>query len=114
MDQEAIRLVGPLIVGLIAGLGGAGITAGINRKNTKETFEDTRNREHVAWLRDRKQEAYVDFLVKSNDIIQGIKDGHNARELRTELDRLDVVLGRITMVASTDVLSTGSERWTDA
>ena len=58
---------------IIAGVGGATLTAAINRKNTQDTLEAAReenerrwhlelNREHELWLRDTKQHAYAKFV----------------------------------------------------
>lgn len=69
MDTETLRLIVTATAAVVAGLGGATLTAVINRKNTKDTlasarlaneeqWEQTQHREHALWLRDQKLEAY--------------------------------------------------------
>ncbi|MET3952987.1 hypothetical protein [Arthrobacter sp. UYEF36] len=77
MDAETSRLVLVAAISagaaIIAGLGGAILTAWINRKNTKDTLTAARqdnekrwqlqvDREHEVWLRDAKQKSYAKFL----------------------------------------------------
>jgi len=68
---------------VFAGLGGAGLTALINRKNTKDTLtaarltaeeqrQQTHRREHEIWLRDQKLEAYTDFLATSDALLHDV------------------------------------------
>ncbi|NSX37629.1 hypothetical protein HTS88_14650 [Pseudarthrobacter oxydans] len=77
MDAETSRLVLVAAISataaLVAGLGGATLTAMIHRKNTKDTLAAARedderrwhrqvDREHRLWLRDTKQQAYAKFV----------------------------------------------------
>ena len=77
MDAETSRLVLVAAISassaVVAGLGGATLTAVINRKNTKDTLAAARednerrwhlqvDREHELWLRDTKQQAYAKFV----------------------------------------------------
>jgi len=77
MDAETSRLVLLAVISasaaVVAGLGGATLSAVINRKNTKDTLaagrEDNErrwhlqvNRENELWLRDNKQQAYAKFV----------------------------------------------------
>lgn len=83
MDPQT-QLIAQLITGaiaLIAGLGGAGLSAYINRRNTKDTLDAarqlgeeqwTRTLEHERqiWLRERQQETYADFLAIANSTLE--------------------------------------------
>ncbi|MGN8131518.1 hypothetical protein [Paenarthrobacter sp. 22069] len=77
MDPETSRLVMTAIItataAIIAGVGGATLTAMINRKNTTDTLAAARedneirwhrevSREKELWLRDTKQQAYAKFV----------------------------------------------------
>ncbi|WP_427174306.1 hypothetical protein [Arthrobacter sp. 92] len=59
---------------LLGALGGSGLTAYINRRNTVDTltssqraneeqWDRSHKREHDTWLRDQKQEAYMKFML---------------------------------------------------
>ncbi|WP_024816985.1 hypothetical protein [Arthrobacter sp. 31Y] len=80
MDQETIRLIITAAGALLAGWGGAALTSYINRRNTtdtlaaserssKEQWERTQNREHELWVRDQKQEAYAEFVLKADKAV---------------------------------------------
>lgn len=56
----------------MAALSGAGITAWINRKNTVQTLNAAVERDHAAWLRGQKQEAYTDFLMTVDSVLKEI------------------------------------------
>ncbi|WP_159702613.1 hypothetical protein [Arthrobacter sp. 18067] len=80
MDQETIRLIVTAAGALLAGWGGAALTSYINRRNTtdtlaaserssKEQWERTKSREHELWVRDQKQEAYAEFVLKADKAV---------------------------------------------
>ncbi len=67
------------LTAIVAALAGAGVTAYINRRNTKDTLAVTRavgeeqwnrtqEREHAVWLRNEKKEAYMSFLTMAQDL----------------------------------------------
>jgi hypothetical protein len=93
-------------VGLIAGLGGSWISASAVRKTSQETLSDNREREHAAWLRDRKQEVYVEYLNQLQTLEQTIKSGDcDLESLRLVEDDLEAIERRLTLVAPAAVLS---------
>ncbi len=104
---------------VIAGLGGAFIAGGFNRKNTRTSIESAaeiarmqfahqRELEHIQWLRDRKVEVYTTFLAKVreanllvNEYYRGYKiDETGIWELTRELNA-----GWLTLYAPPDVAS---------
>lgn len=85
VDQETIRLIITAAAALLAGWGGSGLTAYINRRNTtdtlaaserssKEQWDRTESREHEVWVRDQKQQAYADFVLKAD---KAVSDARN-------------------------------------
>ncbi|BCW78312.1 hypothetical protein [Arthrobacter sp. NicSoilC5] len=103
MDQETIRLIGTLMGAVIAGLGGALIAGGYNRKNTQATIEASKDQwnrdrsaqheqwqrdrasEHEKWLRDRKVDAYVNFLLQLRVLVGSAHD-IKVGNLKDEID----------------------------
>ncbi|MGJ3189834.1 hypothetical protein [Paenarthrobacter sp. FR1] len=80
MDQETIRLIITATAALLAGWGGSGLTAYINRRNTTDTlaasersrneqWDRTESREHEVWVRDQKQQAYADFVLEADKAV---------------------------------------------
>ncbi|MET3349008.1 UNVERIFIED_ORG: hypothetical protein ABID57_000677 [Arthrobacter sp. UYEF1] len=109
MDQETLRL---LVSGLLtagAGIGGVLIAGRFNRKNTKDTItaaEEQRNRDHATeheqWLRDRKVEAYANFLAHTSAIADFIASGQQRKGI--DADQLSALVeashrNRITLLA---------------
>jgi hypothetical protein len=72
MDAETIRMMITAGTAIVAGLGGAGLTALINRRNTKDTLASARAQDHSTWLRNKKQEAYSDFVDVAESIIDDL------------------------------------------
>lgn len=79
MDPAVVSSIVTGTVAIVAGLGGSALTTYFNRKNTTDTLAATRktNEEqwvraqqqaHAAWLRDRKQEAYAEFLAEAEKL----------------------------------------------
>ncbi|WP_394770610.1 hypothetical protein [Lacisediminihabitans sp.] len=75
MDGETVRLITIAASAVVAGLGGAWIAGSFNRRNSEAAiaaaelqWDQSRNLEHRQWLRERKREAYADFLGKARDI----------------------------------------------
>ncbi|WP_159702611.1 hypothetical protein [Arthrobacter sp. 18067] len=117
MDQQTLTLTSQLITGsvaLVAGLGGASLTAFINRKNTKEslaaarlTAEDqwqkTQEQSHANWLREQKQEAYSQLLATTHAIFE-IPDWAAPKEgVDRSLVELQMVYNRVRMVGASSV-----------
>lgn len=75
MDGETVRLITTAASAVVAGLGGAWIVGSFNRRNSEATisaakvqWDQDRDLEHSQWLRERKHEAYADFLGKAREI----------------------------------------------
>lgn len=73
MDQQTVQHLITAITAVVAALGGAGLTAYINHKNTLRQLEaskeqadqqwsETRAIERERWTRDKKTESYARFL----------------------------------------------------
>ncbi|MGJ3189837.1 hypothetical protein [Paenarthrobacter sp. FR1] len=105
MDQETIRLVVTASVALVAGLGGAGLTAWINRKNTVETLAASAERDHATWLRTHQQEAYAEFLAKAVAVIHVANSNPNSRmPAAPPLDDMSIARGRLTLVGGAETI----------
>ncbi|WP_457950429.1 hypothetical protein ACTAQI_07555 [Pseudarthrobacter sp. alpha12b] len=70
MDAETVRLLVTTSGVVIAGLGGAGVTAFVNRKNVQDAhkaerslWELTKRNEQEEALKSKKEEIYINFLV---------------------------------------------------
>lgn len=114
MDPETIRLIVTASGAVIAGLGGAGITGWINRKNTTATLHATRQthedqwlrthaREHEVWLRDRREESYVAFFDEAE--LHHVRLGEYPTE-KIELGALQKLRthrARITLIGSPEM-----------
>ncbi|MET3812437.1 hypothetical protein [Arthrobacter sp. UYEF3] len=85
MDGETIRLMVVACGAVLAGLLGALIAGAFNSQNTQATIEAARvaaetqreadrEVEHDRWLRDRRLEAYVDFVNEVRDLDTYIHD----------------------------------------
>lgn len=111
MDAETIRLIITASVALIAGLGGAGVTAAINRRNTIDTLaasrlvaetqlRETQNREHAVWLRDQKQEAYTAFMVLAQSLQQQVVGTDFTARAEGSPNELEVARSRIKLIGT--------------
>lgn len=89
---------------VVAGLGGATLTAVINRKNTKDTlasarlaneeqWEQTQHREHALWLRDQKLEAYTEFLAVASALRHDLAT--KALEEKPNISTVDLTAKRL-------------------
>lgn len=114
MDAETIRLIITAGAAVIAGLGGAALTAIINRKNTKDTLASARlsneeqsqrtlEREHATWLRDKKQEAYIDFLTLAESMIHQLNQKPDEEDPEFPTAELSVMRGRIKALGTPEV-----------
>lgn len=83
MNEQTIAQILPALFAVLGVLGGAGLTAYINRRNTVDTlasskqaiheqWERTHLREHQVWLRDQKQDAYMKFMVNAQAVFASI------------------------------------------
>ncbi|WP_024816984.1 hypothetical protein [Arthrobacter sp. 31Y] len=109
MDQETLRLVVTAGVALIAGLGGAGLSAWINRKNTVETLTSTKERDHTMWLRNRKQEAYAEFLAVADGVLKASwNEDESSPDLRS-LTSLTTELNKLKLVGSDETIRLAAE-----
>lgn len=109
MEAEILRLIVTSTAVVVAGLGGATLTAVINRKNTKDTlasaqlaskeqWDQTQQREHALWLRDQKLEAYTEFLAAANALRHDVarkplveKPNISVRDLNAKRLRVKVI-----------------------
>ncbi|WP_185751142.1 hypothetical protein [Arthrobacter sp. 31Y] len=119
MDQQTLTLVSQLITGavaLIAGLGGASLTAYINRRNTldslaaarltaEEQWTRTQDREHAIWLRDQKQEAYAAFHSEAETLFRKINGYVPDEDPPPSIDNLPVLLGRVRLIGSLEAVT---------
>jgi hypothetical protein len=115
VDQQTISLIVTGTVAVVAGLGGASLTSFINRKNTKDTlnaarltseeqWERTQEREHSAWVRGEKQEAYVEFLTTVDAVFKPpLADA--PRDFWTPELKVRSTFNRLKLVGSTDAIS---------
>lgn len=104
MDQETLRLIVTAGVALVAGLGGAGLSSWINRKNTVETLTASNDRDHATWLRGQKQEAYANFLAKAESIIHQTGANPDAPLPMPPLEEMAVLRGRLRLVGAPDAI----------
>jgi hypothetical protein len=121
VDQQILTQLVTASVALLAGLGGASITAFINRRNTMDTLaaarltsEDQWTRvqaqEHTAWLRGQKQEAYTEFLT----ITLGVYNQVHEKGIKPDADvpkadGLGQKLARLRLVATDDINEIATE-----
>lgn len=115
MDQQTISQLVTGTVAVVAGLGGASLTAFINRKNTKDTleaarltneeqWERTQEREHSTWVRGQKQEAYAEFLA-TVDLVFRPSAADAPRDFWTPELKVRRTFNRLKLVGSTDAIN---------
>ncbi|WP_159702616.1 hypothetical protein [Arthrobacter sp. 18067] len=105
MDQETLRLIVTAGVALIAGLGGAGLSSWVNRKNTVETLAAAVERDHATWLRTHQQEAYAEFLAKAEAVIHAANSNPNSpMPAAPPLDDMSIACGRLTLVGGAETI----------
>lgn len=102
-------------VAVLAAISGAGVNSWINRRNTLDTLAaardnttrqilDAQDREHSAWLRNQKQEAYVEFLASAEGIVARSQANLSSRMESPPLEDMTVLRGRLRLLASDEVL----------
>ncbi|MGJ3189835.1 hypothetical protein [Paenarthrobacter sp. FR1] len=118
MAPQTLTLTSQLITGsvaLIAGLGGAGLTTFVNRKNTKDSMAAARltaeeqsikaqEQEHAAWLRDKKQEAYAAYQAEAGTLFRKVNGWYGDDEPVPSVDGLPPILGRVRLIGSEDAV----------
>jgi hypothetical protein len=121
MDAETIRLIVTATAAVVAGLGGAALTAVINRKNTKDTLafaqlaaDDQRSRDENAWRREHLAAAYADahkgiFALQAY-IVSAYQYGPNdAEAVRTLGGTADSAISRLVFLAEKEVTQAAIE-----
>lgn len=112
MDAETSRLVMVAIISataaIIAGIGGATLTAWINRITAKETldaakaardedWERKQQEAHEAWLREKKFDAYSDLITRMNPL--------SPTMMQAELhEKMSTIFGNLALVGDRDVV----------
>ncbi|MDQ0030148.1 hypothetical protein [Arthrobacter bambusae] len=120
MDAETIRLLITAGTAIVAGLGGAGVTAAINRKNTKDTLNSTRSaqfeqwrlsqeRDREIWLRDQKLQAYTDFMLKAQSLHASLDTLNFRTAPQTNPKELIVERGKVKILGSPSVRYTARD-----
>lgn len=109
MDAQTLNLLITAGAAIIAGLGGASLTAAINRRNTKDTLAlakasnaeqltHAKEIERITWLRDRKHEVYVDYLIFAGSLM------HSSDERRANISTdLAPLRARLDALATSEV-----------
>lgn len=100
MDAETIRMMITAGTAIVAGLGGAGLTALINRRNTKDTLASAQAQDHATWLRNKKQEAYSDFVDVAESIIDDLNNWPETPKPQRSASDLRLKRGLIKIVGS--------------
>lgn len=117
MDAATVSSIVTGTVAIVAGLGGSALTTYFNRKNTTDTLAATRRateeqwartqeQTHAVWLRDKKQEAYADFLAHAEKLSILLTTGPTmAIDPPVSTKELSVKRGTIKLVGSPAVRS---------
>ncbi|WP_284751106.1 hypothetical protein [Arthrobacter sp. efr-133-R2A-120] len=114
MDAETLRLLITAGTAIVAGLGGAGLTAYINRRNTTdslasarattdEQWKRTQEREHTTWLRDQKMEAYTTFMLRAQSIHAEISAARFEEIPDVDPEELVIDRGKVKILGSPKV-----------
>lgn len=114
MDAETLRLLITAGTGVVAGLGGAGLTSFINRRNTidslasaratiDEQWKRTQEREHSTWLRDQKMEAYTTFMLRAQSMHAEISAVGFDEIPDVDPDELVIDRGKVKLLGSPEV-----------
>ena len=104
VDQETVRLIITASAAIVAGLGGAGLTAWINRKNTVQSLAAAADRDHATWLRSQKQEAYAEFLAKAESVIHQTANHAETPVSAPALEDMSISRGKLALIGGPDAI----------